>query len=267
MFLTKKGFWKAVIVALCYCALGCFCFLLAILLNALNADAKGLLVLGIVCCALSPLLFFWGRYAEGKGKLINTGNKLIRQEFRPAEFIKQYKDLLNSSDLVVKKPSVEILELVAVAYHCLDDRENCLATVDEMVSIASEKQRALTKLIKISYLYSYGMTEEAEQLYSEIRKLKLNAICTLVADNILKGDRAKAMGDYKTVEAHCLKKLEQTFPKLDDLGKLILHFELGEVYEKMQDREKAILNYKYCADLGGETAIKTNAVSALQRLQ
>ena len=267
MFLTKKGFWKIIIMTLCYFAIGSFCIAAGVMLTILDTDANFLFVLGFFCYVLCPLFIFWGRYAEGKGKLINLGNKLVRNELQPHEFIKEYQRLKNSTDLVVNKPSIEILQLVAIAYDSLDDRENCLSAVEEMISVASVKKKTFAKLIKCSFLFSYDMIDEAEAIFTETRTSKQNFICQALSDAIFKSDRAMVMGDYKTVEAHNLKMLSQTFPKLDNLSRLIIHYKLGEVYEKLQSYEKAIPYYKYCIDNGGETAIKKSAKTALQRIQ
>lgn len=264
MFLTKKGFRKIVIMAICYFIIGSICIITAMLFSDMGIEAGLLFGLGAIVYVLNILIPLWGRYAEGKGKLIHSGVTLVRNELRPAEFIKEYEALKNSNDLVVKKPSVEVLQLVAVAYDSLDDRENALATVDEMVAVASGKKKAYANLIKTSFLFSYNKKEEAEKLFNEVRELKLDFMCKALKDDILKCDRAMAMGDYKTVELDNLKRLEQTFPKLDNLGKLIVHYTLGEVYEKMQDNEKAALHYQYCVDHGGETAIKVSAMEKLQ---
>ena len=265
MFLTKKGFWKIVAIAICYFVLGSFCIALGVISELLGVDAK-IQYLGIILCFLCPVLGLWGRYAEGEGKLINLGNKLVRNELKPAEFIKHYEDLKNSPDLVINKPSFDTLRLIAVAYDSLDMREKALSAVDELIAVASEKKKTLAKLTKISYMFSYGMTKEAEALFAEVQGLKLNFMCQAMTDAILKSDRAMAMGDYKVVETHCLKMLAQTFPKLDNLSRLVLHFGLGEVYEKLQDNEKASLYYQYCVDNGGETAMKSSAKTALERL-
>lgn len=267
MFLTKKGFRKILIMAICYFILGSICITVAILFSNIGIDAEFIFVLGVIVYILNVFIIFCGRYAEGKGKLINLGNKLVRNELRPTEFIKVYKALKNSNDLVIKKPSIEVLQLVAIAYDSLDDRENALATVDEMVTIASEKKKAYAALIKTSFLFSYGKKDEAEKLFAEIQRLKHNFMCKALIDAILKSDRAMAMGDYKTVELYNLKMLEQAFPKLDNLGKLVVHYRLGEVYEKLQDIEKAASHYKYCVNYGGETAIKISAKAATERTQ
>ena len=230
------------------------------------AENNFLFVLGVVCYVLCPIIVAWGRYAEGKGMLINLGNKLVRNELKPNEFIMEYQRLKDSSELVVNKPGVEILQLVALSYDCLGDKENCLFTVDEMIAVAGKK-KMLAKLIKCSLLFSYDMIDEAEIIFTEARASKQNFICQALMDAILKSDRAMAMGDYKTVEAYSLKMLSQAFPKLDNLSKLTLHYRLGEVYEKLQNYEKAITYYKYCIDNSGETAIKGFAKSALERLQ
>jgi hypothetical protein len=61
--------------------------------------------------------------------------------------------------------------------------------------------------------------------------------------------------------------LERSFPKLDNLGKLIVNYKLGEVYEKLGETEEAIARYEYCAENGGETAIRTAASTAIIKLQ
>ena len=75
--------------------------------------------------------------------------------------------------MVIKKPSVDVLRVALVAYDLLDDRENALATVDEIIDIASNKKKNLPKLLKASLLFSYGQTQEAEALFNEIQKQKL----------------------------------------------------------------------------------------------
>ena len=266
MFLTKKGFWKIVIMAVCYFAIGSFCIVAGIVLSILDADANFLFVLGAICYALCPLIVFWGRYAEGKGKLINLGNKLVRNELKPNEFIKEYQRLKNSTELIVNKPGIEILQLVALSYDCLDDKENCLSTVDEMIAVAGKK-KMFAKLIKCSFLFSYNMIDEAEAIFTEARASKQNFICQALMDAIFESDRAIAIGDYKTAEAHNLKLLSQTFPKLDNLSKLVINHTLGKIYASLEDREKAILHYQYCVENAGETAMKESAKSALDRLQ
>ena len=74
-----------------------------------------------------------------------------------------------------------------------------------------------------------------------------------------------AMGDYKIAEAENLRLLEQTFPKLDNLGKLLVHYELGKIYENLDNTEKAVTHYQYCVEFGGETAIKESAKEAIKK--
>ena len=267
MFLTKKGFWKIVLMAAAYLALGSISLMLGILFSFLGVDAKVLWVVGAFCCVACVLVIFWGRYAEGKGKLINSGNKLVRNKLKPREFIKEYQLLKNATDLVVKKPSIEVLLLLLLAYDSLDDKENCIATAEEMVAVAGKKKKTFAKLIQCSVLFAYDWVDEAEEIFTEVRASKLDFMCQALADALLKGDRAMAMGDYKTVEAHHLKMLSQTMPKLDNIARLSSHYSLGRAYEKMQKREDAILPDQYCADNGGDTAMKESAKSAWQRLQ
>ena len=266
MFLTKKSFRKILIMAMCYFILGSICITFAILFTNVGIDSTFHFALGVIVYVLNILIIFWGGYAEGKGKLINLGNKLVRNELKPAEFIKHYELLKNSDDLIIKKPDIDVLQLVAIAYDSLDDREKALATVDEMSVVASHKRKAFANLFKASLLFSYDKKEDAEVIFNEMQKQKLDIISVGLVDAILKSDRAMAIGDYKTVETYNLKMLERSFPKLDNLGKLVVHYKLGEVYEKLEENSKAITYYQYCANFVGETAIKTSAVEKLQHM-
>ena len=265
MFLTKKQIWKIAIIATCYFILGSVFLMLATLLRMIGDNSAALFILGGAVYALCPPVILSGIYSEGKGKLVNLGNKLVRNELRPAEFITQYKNLKNSTELVTCKPSIEALHLLIIAYDSLDDSENSLAVADEMIAIASEKKKTFAKLIKTSLLFSSGRIEEAEALFNEARNSKLNFLSIAMTDAILKSDRAMAMGDYQTVEFYNLKLLTQTFPKLDNLSKLIVNFQLGKVYDKMGNYEKAVPYYQYCVNFGGETAIRSTAKSALEK--
>ncbi len=266
MLLTKKGFSKVLFFAILYFVLGSICIALSVICALLEIDTY-ILYLGFFCYAFCPISIFMDLYVEGTAKLINSGNKLVRNKLKPAEFIKQYESLRSSGSLVINKPKIEILHLVAIAYDSLDNKDAALKTVDEMISIAPEKKKTFTKLIKASLLFSYGKTEEAELIFTEVQSSKQDFLSQALSDAILKSDRAMAMGDYKTVEAHSLKMLVQKFPRLDNLGSLIINFRLGVVYEKLGNFEKAIFYYCYCADNGGETAIKDSAKSRLEELK
>lgn len=253
-------------MAICYFLLGSISIALWVVFNSMGISDNFPLILGIIIYLLCVLIIYYGRYAEGKGKLINLGNKLVRKELKPSEFLNEYETLKNSNDLILKKPSIEVLQLVAVAYDSLDQREKALATVDEMILVASEKRKTFTKLFKVSLMFSYNEREEAELLFNETQKQKLDIISKSLVDGILKNDRAMLIGDYKTVEMYNLSMLQRNFPKLDNLGKLVVHYKLAEVYEKLQETDKAITNYRYCVDFGGETAIKITAIEKLQHI-
>ena len=267
MFLTKKSLRKILIMAICYFMLGSISVVLWAFFNSMGINENFLLILGIIVYLLCVLIFFWGRYAEGKGKLINLGNKLVRNELKPAEFIKQYEVLINSDELVINKPSIDVLRVALLAYDLLDDRENALKTVNKMIHVTSNKEQDLAKLLKSAVLFSYGEIQEGELLFNEMQNKKLNIVCSGLIDIILKSDRAMAMGDYKTAEAYYLKTLARKFPKLDKIEMLISNYLLGKIYIKLQDTDKAIKYYEYCANFGGETAIKESAIEILQRIK
>ena len=88
MFLTKKSVRKILIMAVCYFLLGSIWIVCSLLFVNLGLSAGFGWTLGVVTYLFGVLFVFWGRYAEGKGKFVNLGNKLVRNELKPAEFIK-----------------------------------------------------------------------------------------------------------------------------------------------------------------------------------
>lgn len=266
MFITKKSRLKILLIGIAYIIVASFCVVSSVYLASLGEENK-LWCLGVALYILCPLIVLCGIYAEGKGKLVNLGNKLVRNDLNPREFIAHYENLKSSPDLVVNKPSLEVLLMVLAAYEALDDKERIFATLDEMLLIAKDKKKSFVKLLKASCLFDNGKIDEAEALFSEVSSSKTDFLCVALSDSILKTDRAKAIGDYKTAEVNLLKRLEQKFPKRDNLSNLVLYFNLAEIYEKTADIEKAVSYYEYCVQNGGETAIKASAKEALERLK
>ena len=266
MFLTKKSVVKIALMAILYFLIGSVSIAFGVCFNLLGLYDSSFFVIGIILYLICPLIVLWGRYSEGVGKVVARFNKLVRRELKPAEFIKEYEELKASPKLVVCKPRYDLLGCLCVAYECLDDHESALSVAEEAISVAGKKKpRAM--LLKVSLLFSCGKTEEAESLFDEVKQMKLDLISQGIVDMIRKGDRAMAIGDYKTVVDFNLVRLEQKFPKLNNLGNLALRYTLAEAYEKLGDTENAVTYYHYCAEHGGETAIKTTAQTALERLE
>lgn len=267
MILTKKGLLKILLMALLCLVVGGGCIAAGFVLMGMSIAPTPLFVLGGTALFIGVLGTLSGIYAEGKGILINLSLTLVRKELKPAEFIKEYERLTSSDELVINKPGVEVLNHLAVAYHAVGDTASCLTTTDKMISVASEKERGFAMLVKSSFLFSLGERDEAEELFQKAQIAGLNFLGKFLADEILKSDRAIAMGDYRLVEAHYLKKLNESTPALDNLGKLIVHHALGEIYDKTGEHGKALVHYGYCAKGGGETVFKRTASEAMERLQ
>lgn len=266
MLLTKKNIAKIAFMVILYFLLGSFSFAAGIYFYSLGMHGKELFIIGAVVYALCPLVALWGRYAEGTVKMLNRYNKLVGQQLKPAEFIKEYEDLKASPELVVCKPGYNLLGCLCAAYECLDEHERVLEVADEAISVAGKKKsRAL--LLKASLLYSCGRVDEAERILEEVERSKPDLVSKGMIDMIRKGDRAMAIGDYNTVINTSLVRLEQKFPKLDNLAEVALHHVIAEAYEKLGDTENAVTYYHYCAEHGGETAYKATAASALERLE
>lgn len=267
MFLTKQGRTKTVIMPIAFFILGIICFLFAF------CSSLGEFVSMMFYCLFGLSFFcflffiFQGKSAEGEAKYFSKWNDLVSKKLRPLDCIKEYESLRNSPDLVVNAPTFNILSLIAVAYSSLDEREKCFATLDEMVEVAPTKKKTYAILTKASYLFSDGRRDEAEEIINEYKDKKLDFMSNALLDGIMKLDRARAMGDYQAVEIYCLRLLERSFPKLENLSKLNVHFTLGDTYEKMHDTEKAIFHYQYCVSNGGETAMRVNAKARIESLQ
>lgn len=261
MFLTKKSLLKIIIFAIFLSVLGSIC----IFLSVGTYDLFGFVV-GTLCLVLGVLYIFRGRYVEGKLRPECKAVVLVRKELRPADFLSEYELLRNSNDLVVNKPSFEMLHYAMAAYSSLHQTEKVFETVEEIIAIAPEKKKAHANLLKVSLLYDCGRTEEADKLFEETHELKLDIMAKALSDGIINAERAVAKGDYKLAELYYLKSLECTFPKPDNLSKLSYHYELAKIYEKMQENEKAIPHYQYCAENGGQTAMRESAKAALERL-
>lgn len=266
MFLTKMGLIKAIIVLVIYVVLGIFLLDLSFECYSLGIEFSDSLCVGIIAFVFGVIFFFWVMGYEGKGKLINSGNKILRKELKPAEFLKRYENAKNLKNLVINKPSVDVLTFVIAAYTTLNDTEKAFAAIDEMIEVAKEKNKVFAKLYKVSLLFSCGRKEEAEELFNQVQNQKMDAKSEFFADAILKSDRAVCMGDYKTAKVYYLKSLERKFPKLDNLGKLSTHYSLGEVYMALGEKEKAAEHYGYCAENGGETAMRNDAIDKIAKI-
>ena len=267
MFITEKSFWKIIGMMLIYAYLGSLCLLLWASSAMLDFSDTFFLVVGVLCLLAIPLIFLWGWRAEGKGRYLALGNKLIRVKLKPREFIRECEALMTSETLVYKKPCMEIFYLLLVAHDLLDEEERVLFYAEEIIRSAPKKKKATARLIKADVLFGQGRFDEGEALFVDVQREKMSLTCRAFADAIYKSDRARALGDYQTVETWNLTNLSQAFPKPDALTMLICHERLAEVYEKMGDKEKAIVHYEYCAAHGGETAITEKARTALLALK
>ncbi|MBQ7817569.1 MAG: tetratricopeptide repeat protein [Oscillospiraceae bacterium] len=267
MFLTKKSILKIVALAAFIFLVSCFCFCMMFLLEKMDIYIPFLGDLGLFTFGLCIFSVMCGWEAEGEGDLIYQGINLVHKELRPADYISQYISVKNDDNLIIAKPSFKVLQQVLLAYDLLDDREMALATVEEMITIVGKRKKACAYILKAALLYSYGRVDKAEELFELVKKMKLNAMSNVAMDVLLKGDRAMAIGDYKVAEAYHQKTLERKFPPADNVEKLVSYYSLGEIYEKLQENEKAIMHYQYCVVNGGETAIRKNAAKKLEGLK
>lgn len=267
MFLTKKAVVKLILLAGLQFVVGSACMVSALVFACWQAEWTELFVLGILAYLLCVSTVFLNRQNEGVNKHLLLGSRLILRELKPAEFLRQYEALRNAPNLVINRPRPEILQMVALAHHVLNDNEKALAAYDEAIAVAGGKKEATAKLLKAAALFGCGRVPEAEALFAEARAAELNWLGRKLVDTLLKTDRAKALGEYETAMTYYRQLLERQSHRMDNLNRLMLHFELGDLCEKVQDPQNAVLYYQYCVSYGGETGIKTAAEAALERLR
>lgn len=146
---------------------------IALIFMKFGINSKFLFVLGTIVYIINVIVVFWGRYDEGKGIWINRANKLIRQDLRPAEFLKEYDELTSENNLVVCKPSFEILSMVATAYSSLCDEEKCLMTAEKMISrFPKEKSSCLPNSIWRLFCTPMGKRKKRNTSFLRFKRKK-----------------------------------------------------------------------------------------------
>lgn len=266
MFLTKKSLRKIRTLVTAYYIIGLFCLVVYGIFSFFYVEGNFLLILGVLCFILGVIFRSFGRYAEGKGILINQGNKLIFHELRPAEFIRLYEEKKNCPDNVIAKDDFDVLMLVFIAYDSMGQTELALETLDRMFLLAPEKKKTYVKLLKASELFGAGMVEEGEKLYAEAIKENMDMMTKSTADLVLKSDRAVAMKDYVIAENFFKERFNQKFPKITPLVSLVTHYYLAKIYLETNKEKEAEEHLNYCIKNGGETTIKDDALNLLSRV-
>ncbi len=268
MFLTRKSLKKINALTIVYCAMSVVFFSIFVVFKWLRISEDNLLLVFVILPLIMCIIFrMVGRYAEGKGKLINSGNKLIFQELRPDEFVRLYEEKRDCPDNVISKPDFDVLRMLVAAYDAMGDTSNVLNTIEEMLSIAPEKKKMVVKLLKSAALFDRGEIENAELIYSEAINQKMNTMTRMVFDAVTKCDRAIAIGDFTTAEAYTKQTLTQKFPPNTPLSILYAHFHLAKIYCATDRLEEAKEYLKYCVENGGETVLKAEAAERLEKLQ
>ena len=259
MFLNKKALTKIWLLVGAYLVLASFCFLTAIVFAIFELGYTGHIILGCLCLVLAPLSYKIGRYAEGKGKLINKGNQLVSHQLRPAEFIHLYEEKRNDPSNVVSKPDYDVLQLLLTAYDVLGDCASAMETIEQMITIAPAKKINIAKLLKVSLLFDAGRFDEAEGIYRDVLSKNLDMMSKALADAVMKSDRALALGDDTTAESFFRQSLTQKFPKPTPLSTLSAHYHLAGICYRTNRIEEAEEHRNYCIQKGGETVIQQKA--------
>lgn len=261
MFLNNKSLLKIWLLVGAYLALATLCFLFEIIFVAFEIEGSFHIIVGCFCLVAAPLFYAWGRWAEGKGKLLNKGNQLIFHQLKPAEFIHLYEQRRDDPSNIVAKPDYQVLQMLVAAYDALDDHDLALVTMDQALTVAPEKHRNRALIIKCSLLFNYGKLEEADALYRELSSKELDFMCKTLMDAVIKSDRAMLLGDVTTAEAYYRQAMNQSFPKPTPLSLLYYHYHLAKICYKTNRREEAEEHRNYCIENGGETGSQRKAAT------
>lgn len=259
MFLTRKALKKVKLLVGVYCGLGALCFIVSIIFVYFHIETAFLAVMGAIALFLGVIFNKFGRYAEGKGKLHNLGNKLVFHQLCPAEFVRIYEEKRDCPDNVVSKPDFDVLKMLVTAYDAMGKTDEELEILDQMLSISVGGRQAQAKLLKSSVLFDIGKTEEAEQLYSEVLNGEMDLITKSLLENVMKTDRAIALGDFTTAEAYLKSLIANPRYNKRPLTALYLRMDLGKIYCKTNRFKEAKACLEYCIQNSGETNVKTEA--------
>ena len=266
MFLTKKELTKIRLSTIAYFALGVLCYLLVYYFDCPDILTYLVRLLGHICIGFGVVLALSGRYGQGTGTLIQSANKLIMQELRPADFIRLYEEKSSCPDNVIAKPSFDTLNMMVLAYDALGDSDRALSILEQMLSFPSEKNWLIANTMKAAVLYDAGRIEEGEAIYTEIIKVKKNWYAKMLIDALTRADRAMAIGDYATAEAYYEEVQTKKFPKQTPYTTLSRYFNLAKIYSMTNRIDKARIYLDYCIENGGQTGIKTEAAEKLKEL-
>ncbi len=264
MFLNKKVLTKIWLLTGAYLTLAACCFVSTVVFTCLDMECGTLIVLGILSVILAPLFYKLGRYAEGKGKLLSKGNKLICHELRPAEYIRLYEERRDDPTNVISKPDYDVLQMLVAAYDALEDRTHALETMDQALAVVPEKHRNRAMILKCGLLFNYGKFDEAEVTYRDLTTKDLDMVSKTLMDTVMKSDRAIALGDDATAEAYFRQSLTQTFPKPTPLSVLYAHYHLAKICQRTNRAEEALEHLHYCIQNGGQTGTQREAEALMK---
>jgi len=263
MFLTRKTMKKINGLTAAFCIIGGVSLVAAVIFTFLGAESWELVRLGLLTLFLGLVLRRFMQYGEGKAKLIASANVLVAPKLFPGHCIHLYEEKRNDPDNVIAKPDFEVLLMLVAAYDTMGDASNALAAVEQMVSIAPERKKAYSMLLKASLLYANGRIAEADQLYAEALQQKMDMAARATADLVLKSDKAMAIGDYATAEAFFRQLLERRFPKNPPLSVLTAKFALGKICAATGRADEAGPYFTYCVRNGGQTSMQREAEQLL----
>lgn len=261
MYINKKSFSKIWLLVGAYLALAILCFFVEIIFVAFEIEGSFHIIVGCFCLVAAPLFYAWGRWAEGKGKLLNKGTQLIFHQLKPAEFIRLYEQRRDDPTNVVANPDYQVLQMLVAAYDALDEQHLALVTMDQALTVAPEKHQNRALIIKCGLLFNYGKLEEAEALYRELSSKELDFMCKTLMDAVIKSDRAMLLGDVTTAEAYYRQTMNQSFPKPTPLSLLYNHYHLAKICYRTNRREEAEEHRRYCIENGGETSSQRKAAT------
>lgn len=241
--------------------LSSLCFFIGILFAFLGIEGNFHIIVGCFCLGAAPLFYAWGRYAEGKGKLLNKANQLIFHTLKPAEYIKLYEQKRDDPTNVIARPDYQVLQMLVAAYDALEEHDQALSTMDQALAVAPTKHRNRALITKCALLFNYGRFEEAEALYRELSTKELDVMSKTLMDAVIKSDRAMLLGDDTTAEAYYRQSMTRSFPKPTPLSLLYGHYHLARICERTGRHEEALEHLNYCIENGGETGTQRKAAS------
>lgn len=265
MFLSRSALIRSVLIGSFFLIIAIVFFVAAFFINKGEMNPVPSVIAGTVMTCLSALSTFIGIYAESVSKPFAEGTRLVRKELQPKKFIEMYKEK-SDGDNVVSRPRFDMLELLYTAYDLTGDKSGRASAIEIMKAEMKPSYKGKIAVYAADEAYRDGDIENGDRLLSYAEEHDGSSTVSAMADAVRKTSKAKAEGDTATEEKYYAGLLSaQGLFKADNAAVLTARWRLYHIFKSSGRDAEAEEHLTYCADHGGNTAIRKAAKAIISR--